>query len=439
MRSFILVDSNTTIGGVEVLFIEMALKLAEKNNVYFLVKNNNSIYQTKLKEKKNVFFIESLQSIPVEYLSNIQLFKEKKHVLKQLDINVNYLVIAPYFKSFQYCMHIFGDNPNFKLVHLWAHHQNWINSKRVLTKNKIVKKKPVFKTDMYYYQKKLWNEMYKRNAHYYGGRIVVDMNNWYYSTNISVNEIPVLPIDIHQYREPDKMNLENKKSYKILWVGRFTFFKNKSIITISKTLETLSKKYEDVNFVFDIVGYGNKKDTKFVKNMVKSNQVAVNFLGTIDFSELSNLFSGYDIGIGMGLTVKKMAEAYLPAILIDSVDKTDIDKKMANWLIDTVEGDAGDGYYFSITNKKISYRKSLFTLLEEVIINPENLSVIAKKGREYVEEHYSLNNNIMNIIDIFEKSSFNGISYPIYRRNIFVRGFYKYGKIIKNMLKKFRK
>ena len=56
--NIIINDSNTKIGGIEVLFIEITKYLINNgHNVYFLVKNRNSIYEKAFREDNRIIYI----------------------------------------------------------------------------------------------------------------------------------------------------------------------------------------------------------------------------------------------------------------------------------------------------------------------------------------------------------------------------------------------
>lgn len=430
--NYIFVDSSIVLGGVETLLIELAKYLVNKDNkVYFTSYKTENIYINNLSEVDNIFFLyKQVEPKAIEFFSRRELKLEKHNILDQLDENQEYHVIAPYFDALQFAMAVFGDKKNFKLMHLWAHPQSWCTTLKLknndwFTKEKIVNLK-------YMYQKKLLEALRDNGGDFYSGRSVTVFNSWYYDIDINPQKVESLPIDSYNQIESWEYD-NNKNSLSVLWVGRFDAWKNEAIIHIYRTLELLAEKNKRVKIKFDIVGYGNPQHDAYIRNSVFSNHVQVNFIGGVKPENLPNLFSEYDLGIAMGLTVKKMAQVGLPTIVIDSFERGQAYIKNANWLFDTSEGDAGDGYYFNIAGHELKQRKKLIELLEEVTMNPCLLSQYSIRCKEFVDEHYSFERQSKAIMQTAINSTFAGLNFPIYRRNFATRIAYLGYKKIKNI------
>ena len=81
-------DSNTNIGGIEVLFLEMTQYLTNSGHkVFYIVRDSNSIYEKSLYDNNRVFFIRKKQNKPVELYSNHDLKLEKKFIISQFPEN----------------------------------------------------------------------------------------------------------------------------------------------------------------------------------------------------------------------------------------------------------------------------------------------------------------------------------------------------------------
>ena len=416
--NYVFIDSNKTIGGIEALFIELAKYLSKKNNIYFIVHNNNSAYIKNLENISSIKFVVRTVYKPVEYFSDNDIKIEKQSMLENFDNCEDYHVIVPYFDALQFAMAVFGDRNNFKLMHLWAHPQSWCTTLKLknsdwFTKERIINSK-------YMYQKKLLEALRDNGGDFYSSRSITVFNSWYYDIDINPQKVESLPIDSYNQIESWQYD-NNKNSLSVLWVGRFDAWKNEAIIHIYRTLGLLAEKNKGVKIKFDIVGYGKPQHDAYIRNNVFSNDVEVNFIGGVRLEELPKLFTKYDLGVAMGLTVKKMAQVGLPSIVIDSFERGQAYIKNANWLFDTSEGDAGDGYYFNIAGHELKQRKKLIELLEEVTINPCLLSQYSIRCKEFVDEHYSFERQSKAIIQTAVNSTFAGLNLPIYRRNFVIR------------------
>lgn len=412
-------DSNTNLGGIEILFLEMTHYLVNHNHkVFFLVKDN-SIYESKLADCPHVTFIKKKYQKPVELYSNQEIIREKEHVLSQLPTTEKFQVISPYYNSLQYAIAVFGEKERFQLMHLWSHPQSWANSLSLKKQNSFIKIKN--KNKKYFYQKNLIEHLEKKRADYYSARAIPVFNSWFYEISLDIPKIETLPIE-NVSQELQKIRLRNdSKKLSIIWCGRFTYFKNEAIVHIHQTLEKLAKQYPELKINYGIVGFGDKKSTEYLKKTIKSDKVNVNFLGKVEPKNLVKIFHEYDVGVGMGLTVKKMGQVGLPAIVIDSFEDDTLHEKNCNWLFDTHEGDAGDGYYFRLAGKEIENRKVLYDLLSEVATNPKRLEQYSKRCIEYVNTYYSAERQIKKILFTAKNSQFAGENYPVFRKNIGIR------------------
>lgn len=432
--NFIFNNSNTSIGGIEVLFIEMAKYLSKNNhNVYFISNHKDDVYIRYLNHLNNIFFVNKKINKLVEYCSDNDITTEKENMLSKFKDDDNYYVMCPYYESLQYAIAIFGKDSRFKLIHLWAHPQSWCKELVIIKKNGFITKK--IKNSKYYYQKKLLKYLGKNRADFYPSEVVTTFNNWYYEIDLNPDKFESFPIDNVNVCPKDSIVTQNEKNFNILWCGRFDYFKNEAIIHIHKVLEQVADRYPDYNISYSIIGFGSKKDTKYVKENIKSLNVEVEFIDRIEPSDLALNFKKYDIGIGMGLTVKKMAQVGLPSIVIDSFERRNNYSQNSNWLYDTIKGDAGDGYYCKMAERPIDSRKTLIDLLDDVFKNPQNLSVHSQKCLSYVNEYYSFEKQTKAIIDTAIESKFAGSSYPIYRKNRFLRFAYSIFEIFRNIIK----
>ena len=420
----------TKVGGVETFLEDLASLLCIDHDVYFLVDKPDSYIQ--VRDKYGRFsYLYKKNNTPIEYQSKREISIEKDNLKSQLDLNKNYFVISLYFFTFQYSLAIFGDDINFKLLHFWNHPQNWINELYLIADNGYVTNNDIKKVKKYLYQKNLLIELHEKFADYYTlNHSFINYNNWFYGTDLILNPnsfaFPVLSKCSKSNRH---FNIQTSKTFKILWVGRFAWFKIDAINYIIKSLEYLSANWIDYLIELTIVGYGDKKYEKMIIDFSNNSTIKINLIGKVDYEKLPQLFDQYDVGIAMGLTVRNMADCSLPAILIDQIDHDDIFKPSCDWLFDSEIDDLGDGHYQLISGR-VQNKKTLIDLLNSILINELDLGYLSKKSKKFFDLNYSMENNLEKFFKFLNGSNFNGTKYKVYSRPFIIKVLYKLYKKI---------
>lgn len=425
-------DYAKSIGGVEVFIIDMIHFLCKNNHkVFFLTetKSDNVYFNYLDIETPNLKFLNIRIPVNMGLYSKKQLALDREKIYEIIEICEPIYVISTYFNTFQFFMDIFIKHNSSKFLFIWPHPLDWIWTVPFIPKDNFITKK--IKNRKYFYQRKLFELMSDNCAHYYSCRAVFDFNKWYYDLAVTPPDfIEALPIRADIQKLPQYQEERGNKKIKILWVGRFAFFKNDAIIHIFATLEKLAIQYPQYEIIFNIAGYGPENHTRYIKKNIRPQNITVNYLGGIHPDKLNTFFLQNHIGIAMGLTVKQMAQAGLPAILIDTLQKGYEDKKNCNWIFDTTEGDAGDGNYYDLMGRPLKYREYLEDLLNDVFKNLDKLQIYSIKSKAYVEKYYSFEIQSRNIIKAIENSTFTGRTYHVFRYNFLLRLLYKYYKAL---------
>lgn len=421
-KNIIICASGAVIGGMEVLFSNYVRYLIdEKFNVFLLTKKTGSnIYYRLLKDINDRFTYIYYDNNDVMYSSLKRQSIIRNSVLEQissLDFSKTYAVCG-YFQDIILMMTIFRKTP-VRLSMIWPHPLDW-SSFNFLNRRKYNFKKTY--SQLHLYQRELLILMDKKCANYYTSYSIFNFNNWYFDANLPKRKIQGLPIQnntghpftYHANKEKDTLN--------ILWVGRFDFYKNEAIKKIFRTLERLTKKH-DYKFRFNIVGGGLPKFEEDLKKVLKGHSIYVNYLGIVPPDCLNDVFSQNDLGIAMGVTVKQMGGSGLPAILIDSLSSSYNPENCCNWVYEIETGDDGDGLYYHHIGKELPYRRSLYDIIEEIIVNPNLLTEVSKRCKESILENYSYARQYKLMTDRVLSSSFLGEDMPLYRFG-FVRRLY---------------
>lgn len=419
-------DSSNNLGGVETFLNDLANLISIEHNVYFLVSDDNNYY--KAQDRGGQFkYIYKNKTTSIEFRFNRSINLEKEYVMSQLDEEEYYVVISFYFSNFQYALAIFGDNSNFKLLHFWQHPQDWINNLFLAGNYNYAKAGLSFNKKKYNYQKRLLLKLQEKSADYCGlNKKLLEFNSFFYGIELRLNKNSFAFPTFSKCKKSDRnFTVQSSKSLKILWVGRFDWFKIGAIEYIAKSIDYLSNRFNNFNLTFDIVGHGQTKFEFFINELVCESVININFLGKINYSELPYLFAKYDLGIGMGITVKNMSDCSLPTILIDSIDHTNILEPACVWFFESEIDDSGDGYYHSLSGS-VQKRSTLIDLIIPIIEAQSDLEDLSKKSKINFDENYSMQNSLTKFYNLINESNFCGTNYPPYIRPM----IYKIGHII---------
>lgn len=431
-RVYVFSDYAESIGGIEVIIIDLVHYLCKKGEqVFFLTElNSKNIYNDYLdKNESRLVIINKKVPINVSLYSKETIASDRQIVLKEIGTDETVYIIATYFNSVQYLMDIFKNYIKSKLLFIWPHPLDWVWTVPFKPTDDFIINK--IKNKKYMYQKELFRILSDNKAHYFSSRSIFDFNNWYYEAGVKPPDIiEALPMRALENKITQYHINRNVKQINILWVGRFAFFKKNAIVYIFTILEKLAILYPNYKIIYNIVGYGPENHTNYIKNNIKPKKIKVNFLGGVKPDNLNEIFLQNHIGIAMGVTVKQMAQAGLPAILIDTLRGGYQDKENCNWIFHTSEGDAGDGYYYDVMNKPLTNRRFLLDILSDVFQKPEYLNMYSVKSTEYVNQYYSFERQTNKILEALDNSTFSGNSYYVFRYNGFLRLLYRLYKNI---------
>lgn len=424
MKNIVICTSGSSIGGMEVMFSNYIRFLIKRRYKVYLITENilGNIYHKLLSDIEDQIIYIKRNPCNVMYLTTKEQEELRISVLSKfgkIDYNTIYCTCG-YFIDLMMLLIIFK-NKSVKISMIWPHPLNWVNQLFFIKNTYHLQRRPYL--SFYRKQKDLLELMHNHNAFFYTSYSIFYFNRWYYSAKLDDRIIEGLPVQINSGLEFDYVSPIRDGLWNILWVGRFDFFKNDAICKIHRTLELIAYK-KNVKICFNIVGHGKKEFEDALKRNLQSNNIKVSFLGTVKPDELNNVFRANDIGIAMGVTVKQMGYAGLPAILIDSMSKYYKKERCCNWIFDIETGDDGDGMYYDAAKMTLRNRESLYDVLSSVIDNPDLLIDYSNRCKEYVQKYYSYERQYEIITDRVLNSSFTSdqampIVYGWFRR--FVR------------------
>jgi hypothetical protein len=246
--------------------------------------------------------------------------------------------------------------------------------------------------------------------------IVKKYHEYYYDVKLSNSEVIPLPFDIPNIDiDSLKQRKSNNDILKVIWLGRFEYFKNPAIKKVYSALSNLANKYKYMKIEFDLIGYGRKKYEKDIRKNVKTdNRLEVNYLGKIPPNKLPEILVQYDVGVAMGTSALHIASMRIPTIYLDASDENHFDDIKGCWLHNEPIG-LGSGIYADIAGIRIKGRKKLKELFQEIILNPELKENYGVLDRSYVLENHDENKNMPQIIDAWTSSTFTPNDMIIYR------------------------
>ena len=412
------------VGGVEVIFAGFAKYCLQRGHkVYFVTRDTgNNVYYNLLKEMRNeIIWVYRKYSCDIRFMDDAQRRRERESILRDLNLDkdVETLAIVFYYNEFLAIKNLFDECDFVKLYYLWSHPLNFIRSLKFMTTGYDFVKHSNYR--QFSYQKTLLQEMVDKGAcspH----PLMIDLYNRYYDLNLSKQEYFALPVQFDAGADFKYHYDVNSRTLRVLWVGRFAYFKNDAIEYIAKSLELVNHSNPEYSFFYDIVGYGAAKyDTDIRNRLSKYRKVKINFLGGVHPSKLNELFSHYDLGVAMGTTTKQMGYSGLPTVVIDSLDEEYNDGSICNWVFDSFLGDSGDGMYYHKIGKPLPCRVTLQSILEEIVANPGILNINSKKCKEYVAENYDYEKQNAKILEAARKSRYYASKTPVFMYAWYVR------------------
>ena len=141
--NYIIIDSGVSIGGIEILLIEMCNYIVSKgDSVTFISKQKDTIYRKKILESNKISHISLDINYDIEYLSPKKVQQIKNKFYKEFKLNKleEYYVICPGFSHIQIGILLFSDKNNARLMHIWGHPEDWKNSINIISSPKMTSK-----------------------------------------------------------------------------------------------------------------------------------------------------------------------------------------------------------------------------------------------------------------------------------------------------------
>ncbi|WP_270446802.1 hypothetical protein [Fusobacterium varium] len=423
MKKIVIYSNGINYGGIEVFYIEMAEHMKMKGiSVCFLSDFEDTLYKKIFNSDDKIEFIVTNRKplIPSFYYFKNELNELKKigkKICEEYFKDQEVIILTQDFYTLSTSIGLFGGEKNIYLKTASYHPEDWAETTTYLKQDGFVLKKK--KNKIWNYQRKLFQNLDENDALWLCNETNIKHKNWFYELELRNREFVGFPIaDVNVVENIHiKNEIESGNKIKILWTGRFDYFKNVAIIHIKETLEKIAQENRNLKIIFTIIGYGNKKYEKEIIKNINSSEIEILLLGRKNPKELKEIFYKNDIGIGMGTSVLRMAQFGLASILVDSVNKKNKKYLKAEWVFNTFN-DAGDNFYWELTGHKKTNRKDLEEILQTVINNKELLKQYQVKSKEYVKEKYSLENNFRDIFLEISNTKLEFLQLKIFEKSI---------------------
>lgn len=420
-KIFLTFCNSTNLGGAETLTTRIINYLAadNKRTYMFATKDDYAFNNLSSKNQRNIIripiddFCLSSKNISPRTLS-----KFTERVLEYIPYNTeNLYIYAPYFNNIQLMSLVFYEIRNAKLFTGYLHPEAWPGSLFPFFSRFKKTIKPIKKSRLYHFQQINLINLDRHSANWFMNDIVKKYHEYYYDIELRNAKVIPLPFDIPNVGEnTTRVNEVSQDKLKVVWLGRFEYFKNPAIKKVYNALSNLVNKYKEMKIEFDLIGYGRKEYEKDVRKYVKTdNRLEVKYLGKIFPDKLHEVLAQYDVGVAMGTSALHIASMKIPTILVDASDEKHISQIKGCWLNEAPTGFLGEGIYADICGYGIETRRNLLTLFEELLNYGTQSGLIGEKCYEYIHKYYDRNKIMPQIIDAWTSSTFSPADMEVYR------------------------
>lgn len=347
--------------------------LNDKVNFYILTRNTDYLENIPYNNIKSDKWVQFSNNTQIYYLSNEKInLKNIKSIIEKTDFDIAYVngIYSFYFSILPIQI---LKKLNKKVI---------ISPRGMLSKHSFARKKN--KKRFFLTFVKILNFYKKAFFHATNENEQKDIQLSFKTKKIYV--IPNLPRNISNISNISKTKKENEVN--LISIARISQEKNTKF-----ALEILSE-IKDVEIYFDIYGSIYDKEywlecQKIIKNLPKN--IKVNYLGTIETSEVPQFFSKYhfsfmpSLGENFGHSLFESLTAGTPIITSSNTPWRDLQKYNAGWDID------------------LNDKKSFIDIIEFIAkMNQQKYNLISNGAYNYSKSILKNKSNILDYINMFE-------------------------------------
>jgi len=386
-------------------FIEYLLK--NQKRIVLLGKRNNDFLGEKYSGREGVSFFEVPDNYADPLLSRSFIRKSRRLAgLVEREFGQISVITNP-FHNTQKCISMFGKNTSLFVAFL--HAEEWpltlINKREKVT---TLGSRPE-KSRLWYYQRELLNSLSQSKAAWFMNEVTRKYHEYYYDISLSDSYVIPIPFYTEKYkREANMASRQNRDEISIIWLGRFDFFKNPTILRTYQHLLSITENRK-TRIKYGLIGYAfDEKFERQIRNELKSTErLKIQLHGRVDPKDINKIVKDYDVGIGMGISTYHLAMNCIPVIVADAADIQSIASIKGCWLHEAPLGFVGGGVYADECGFAIPNRKSIGHLLEEIQDSPEKKRTYGMEAKKYVENNLSISKTMPELVDAWSSSRFS--------------------------------
>lgn len=343
-------------------------------------------------------------------------------------------VFAPDYNRLQLSLAMFGsESMDKRIVAGFWHPESWPSAlcNDPAEDRGIVGK---VKTSHWLYQRRLLETLNRKSSLWFMNEISRLYNEWFYEIELDHSTVVPLPFSLIGSQPFYKRISASQRSLRVIWFGRFDYFKNPAIISVFKSLSGFSKEI-DINI--DLVGYGSEGCTNSLRKEIESFSVKACFLGSASLERLKAIINNYDLGVAMGYSAVTLASLGMPTVIVDGGKIENSSPETGCLFNESYDGYLGEGIYYDVLAVKKNGRRPLKSIFEDFIQSTlSQREAIGKSAAEVANRVFDLNTNTEQIFKRFSESiSFRGEDVSAFRQTGRSRMLFYTEKTVQKLLK----
>ena len=430
--NIIIFDFNKSIGGAETFNCRFIRYLVDNGDVVGVV-GNEGVALFELLDRKGIkvkkYIIPEMDGFFISPSNEVFLNSFGRQILDDF-IDQDIYVLASYFDVLHKAMHVFDGNKRVRILTGLLHPEAWTiwESESGFNSSRAFKPKVINK--LWHYQRQLLFRLDRAHAIWYPNDIYRKYNEDYFSVSLTHQALATVPVESATKKIGYNI-LAPERFMRILWLGRFDFFKNESILSFIEHLNVLLKDRTGMHIRFDLIGYGDdiyEREVKSYENLIHE-RLEIRFLGERNESDIYSQIEceKYHFGVAMGSSAYHLAMIGLPVLAIDSCVKGYRRLVKGIWLDEASdEFDEGSSLYLSLIGENTSPRKDINIMLSSVF----ECGFLQKKADDccdYVKVHHNVDIILPKIRGFLFKSTFSEKFIYHFEQNLPDEFYYRLG------------